>query len=200
VNFQSFNSYLAGGVGSTTYSFALNLGIYLLTVPPDAGREPKQRNDQICPDEWQCHLRLHPQRGLDQPELPRRDIWYIDPHGAYLASAVHDARRVIANTGLPWFDKWTDERILNTLLTVPAMLLDDGTELPGRAGAPSRNYVAGYLARGLKQYALAVGLLSEALKQYHEIDARNATLMGRWFKPMTPPRLSEDVTQLRAAV
>lgn len=28
INFQSFNSYLADGVGCTTYSFAINLGVY----------------------------------------------------------------------------------------------------------------------------------------------------------------------------
>src|SRR5271165_6784795 len=33
VNFQSFSSYLAGGVGCTTFSFALNLGIYFHAIP-----------------------------------------------------------------------------------------------------------------------------------------------------------------------
>ena len=33
VNFQSFNSYLAGGVGCTTFSFAVNLGTTLDYVP-----------------------------------------------------------------------------------------------------------------------------------------------------------------------
>jgi hypothetical protein len=32
VNFQSFNSYLAGVIGCTTYSFALNLGCYYLAI------------------------------------------------------------------------------------------------------------------------------------------------------------------------
>ncbi|HSB16298.1 MAG TPA: hypothetical protein VLE22_17720, partial [Bryobacteraceae bacterium] len=30
VNFQSFNAYLAVGVGCTTFSFGLNLGVYVM--------------------------------------------------------------------------------------------------------------------------------------------------------------------------
>jgi len=33
VNFQSFSRYLAERVGCTTFSFALNLGIYFRTIP-----------------------------------------------------------------------------------------------------------------------------------------------------------------------
>lgn len=33
INFQSFNSYLAESVGCTTFSFAVNLGIYFLGIP-----------------------------------------------------------------------------------------------------------------------------------------------------------------------
>ena len=33
VNFQSFNKYLADGIGCTTYSFGLNLGIYVEGSP-----------------------------------------------------------------------------------------------------------------------------------------------------------------------
>jgi hypothetical protein len=40
VNFQSFNSYLAGGVGCTTFSFAVNLGAALDYVPGLASRDP----------------------------------------------------------------------------------------------------------------------------------------------------------------
>lgn len=59
VNFQSFDDYLACGVGCTTYSFALNLGLYLRCVPPD-DFGIKRRETDLVPKEWECHLRLHP--------------------------------------------------------------------------------------------------------------------------------------------
>ena len=53
VNYQSFNSYLAQGVGCTTFSFALNLGIVFRAIPfqypvkkgPDPSVKPQKYAD-----------------------------------------------------------------------------------------------------------------------------------------------------------
>lgn len=200
VNFQSFNSYLAEGVGATTYSFALNLGIYLLAVPHRPGRPTKLVGDELRPEEWQSDLRLHLERGLEQPELPRRDIWYIDESGRYLGSAVRDARRAIAESGLPWFERWSsDATLLEALRTEGDLLLTDGTNLPGNAGSPARNYATGYVALALDDRTVAAEYLARALMQFEAIDASNAQISRR-FPPCTPEGLREDVRVLGAAV
>src|SRR6266851_3843005 len=51
LNFQSFNSYLAEGVGSTTYSFAINLGCYIKAIPSRLGCF-KQENGYLMPPEY----------------------------------------------------------------------------------------------------------------------------------------------------
>ena len=58
VNFQSFNSYQAAVIGCTTYSFGVNLGCYLLSIPyPIWAVHIKGKSGQLLPDESQCHIR-----------------------------------------------------------------------------------------------------------------------------------------------
>jgi hypothetical protein len=56
VNFQSFNSYIAEGVGCTTFSFALNLGIYFRSIPLDYPIR-KGPDPSVKPQEYHCHFR-----------------------------------------------------------------------------------------------------------------------------------------------
>src|SRR5262245_56252790 len=76
VNFQSFNSYLADGIRCTTYSFGLNLGIYLLAIPTFPS-SPKTRGSNPTLSVFDCHYRRKLERSFVQPELGRRDIWFI---------------------------------------------------------------------------------------------------------------------------
>jgi len=73
VNFQSFNSYSAGVLGCTTYSFSS--GSYLVEVP-SLGRpgRPKEKDGAPVPEEYECHRRGRLHRSFAQPELERRDI------------------------------------------------------------------------------------------------------------------------------
>lgn len=199
VNFQSFNDYVARGVGCTTYSFAVNLGICLLAVPPAQHHDsPKKKDGSLRPEPWQCHLQLPLHRTMEQPELPRTDIWYVDERGHYLSSAVRDARDVIANRGLLWFERWTDGAVLAELLSERVLPSDD-TRLPGNPGSLTRHYVAGYLAWHAGDRALAAQLLRAALEQYEHFDAINAKTSKRHV-PRTPMRLRADLDALRAAV
>lgn len=199
VNFQSFSAYLAEGLACTSYSFSLRLGIYLLAIPARGAEAPKRLGDQLRPEEWQCHLRLTPESGLEQLELARRDIWYIDEAGHYLPAAARDARRAIAEVGLPWCDRWTDAAVLAELRTASSMHLADGTQLPGHVGSPARHYAAGYLARALGERAAAAEFLARALAQYEAMDESNAKTWKR-FEPRTPEHLRADVRELGAAV
>ena len=68
VNFQSFSASLADAVGCTTFSFSVNLGVWL---PPDASEELEPKRDaqgRLRPAEYQCvPHRRRLQKSLAQP-------------------------------------------------------------------------------------------------------------------------------------
>jgi hypothetical protein len=200
VNFQSFNSYLAEGLRCTTHSFALNIGTFLNAIPPDA-RAPKERNGLPCPAEYECHFRNKLRRGLQQPELARDDIWYIGPDGEYLAEAVQDARRVIADAGLSWFDRLADpQAVLATLRSDLKWIAPDGM-LPGNPDSPARNRAIAYLAWSVGDLALALEHLERLLEQARARDEANAKLRLRRPMPIgATPTLIADVERLRELV
>lgn len=159
VNFQSFNSYLAGAVGCTTYSFALNLGCYISAIPWEYARPLKQKGALLLPEEFQCHLRLHLDKSISQPELPRANIWLIGESGEYLPDAVSDASGAILERGLPWFRQMGDyDFLLQQLTTDKTPIWSTGTR-----SSPKRSYLVGYLALAQGRPALAVQHLRLAL-------------------------------------
>src|SRR5882724_2810970 len=52
VNFQSFNSYIASGVGCTTFSFAIKLGFHYTFLPEIGTSKSYDRNNR--PQEYHC--------------------------------------------------------------------------------------------------------------------------------------------------
>lgn len=64
VNFQSFNRYNADVLDVTTFSFAVNLGTYLLYVPPQW--PPKVKAGRLIPIESECHFRGRLARTISQ--------------------------------------------------------------------------------------------------------------------------------------
>ena len=56
VNFQSFNAYLAEGVGCTSYSFGLNLGVYLQGGHDTAIK--RNKTGYLPPHQAECHSRV----------------------------------------------------------------------------------------------------------------------------------------------
>jgi hypothetical protein len=68
VNFQSFSASLADTIGCTTFSFALNLGVWL--AEDDNAQNLKLRRDadgRLRPEEYQCPHRLDLPKSLEQP-------------------------------------------------------------------------------------------------------------------------------------
>ena len=56
------------------------------------------------PREYECQFRGRLSRTFEQPELSRRDIWYVDPEGGYRAKAAHDVRMALTRQGFDWFE------------------------------------------------------------------------------------------------
>jgi hypothetical protein len=166
VNFQSFNSYLAGGIGATTFSFALNLGIYFRAVPM-WHPTPASQDPSVRPEEYHCHFRLKLSKEIEQPLLPRRDVWFVAPDGTNLLETLADARAVILNDGLPWFAKSLSlEEVLRSLL-----------EDPNRS--PIRKHMIGHIAKSLGLDELADPMIAEAGAELRKIVSGTKTTRGR---------------------
>jgi hypothetical protein len=157
VNFQSFNSSLADRVGCTTFSFALNLGIYVRAIPvlyPVRHR----RDPSVTPQEFDCHFRRRLLKEIEQLVLPRRDIWYVAGDGSNLLACMTDARVVLQGEGLPWFEKF------QSLEDVLHLLMGEG-QLPDVYAAPhspARKYMIGHIAHSLGHTEIAEPMIAEA--------------------------------------
>ena len=161
VSFQSFNSYLASGVGCTTYSFALRLGCYLSGLPRKVGI--KESGGLLLPEEYECHLRMSLQKTITQKELKRRDIWYVSESGENLDAVIANTRNLLLENGLPWFTHFSDMReVLRTLLE-DSEGMDGGTWGFGRHPSPARHFMTGYVALSLNLKQLAAEHLEKAL-------------------------------------
>lgn len=114
VNFQSFNFYLATCLGCTTYSFGVKLGCSFDAIPRS---ERIKRKDQFFrPEEYECHFRRALQKTIQQPNLKRTDVWYVDHSGQNLKVVIEDAKKAILENGLPWFNRFADfNEVLRTL-------------------------------------------------------------------------------------
>ena len=153
VNFQSFNDYNASIIGCTTYSFAVNLGCYLLEVP-ESFPSVKRKDGLALPQEYNCHFRGRVHRQIEQPELRTDEIWYIDPEAKYLNKALHDVRMALLRDAFPWFDRLRDR---NEVLRI---LLEDQQIMAslwgfGNLGSPYRQYLTGYVALAMRREDLA---------------------------------------------
>ena len=159
INFQSFNSYNAGVLDITTFSFAVNLGCYLRYVPnryPNAKGLKCLEGDTPQPKEFQCHLRGPLTRSYVDPSCRSRQIWPIDQGGSNLDKALHDVRMVLNRDGIPWFDQFTSPRLVYDIF---ATREEDMGHLWGfgAPGSPIRTYLLGYSAKaaGLTDAAVA---------------------------------------------
>ena len=166
VNFQSFSSYLAQVVGCTTFSFALNLGIFFRAIPLHY-RIRKGPDPSVKPQEYHCHFRHRLLKGIEQPILPRRDTWYVERDGSNLLETLADARTRIEKEGLPWFDRFESmEGVLH--------LLREQDQLPdvhATRTSPARKYMVGHIARSLGK-AEAEAIIAEAEGDLEAIRAR----------------------------
>jgi hypothetical protein len=176
VNFQSFNSYNAGVLGITTYSFALNLGCYLRYVPnryPDAPGSGRLEGDRPQPKEYECHMRGRMSRSYAERACKDSQIWFIDQRGSNLGIALHDARMVLNRDGIPWFEQFTSPRAVYDILATRDEVMGRVWGF-GRSGSPVRTYFLGYAAKaaGLHDAAEANLLHAASTKSFEPIRER----------------------------
>ena len=106
VNFQSFNEQLASGVGCTTYSLALNLGVFV-----SGGRSPlikRDRQGTLLPREYECDFRraLEKRRSIDG--FSRPDVFYIDPDGNTVGPCFREIACLLTTEAPQWFARHND--------------------------------------------------------------------------------------------
>jgi hypothetical protein len=158
VNFQSFNSYLASAIGSTTYSFSIRLGCFLSDIPHSG---IKAKDGLLMPEEHHCHLRYTIHKKFSQPECERTDVFYVDAKGQYLPTVVEAVRQGIATEGLSWFQRFSDMReVLRTLMEDDEA--SEGTWGFGAKASPARNLYTGYVALSLNKIPIATEHLRQA--------------------------------------
>jgi len=161
VNFQSFNAYNAGVLGCTTFSFAVNLGIWLSYIPPYAG-QPTRKDGLTLPEEYECYFRRSLRKRLAQPEFERKEIWFVADDGSNVGEAVSDAAAVISDEGLPWFDRFREPQEVPRTLAEEKEAMD-GTWGFGNTSSPVRLYLTGYAAVHVGEYDLAARSFEELL-------------------------------------
>jgi hypothetical protein len=160
VNFQSFNSCLANSLGCTTYSFCVRLGCSFDTIP--LSRRLKRKDEFFRPEEYECHFRRPLQKTIRQPNLKRTDVWYVDPSGQNLKVVIEDAKKVILENGLPWFNRFTDlNEVLRTLQEDSES--HEGTSGFGTKTSLIRHFMTGYVAKSLGKTQLASEHIKKAL-------------------------------------
>ena len=169
LNFQSFNSYNADVLGCTTFSFTVNLSVYLTYLPEKT--KIKEKEGILRPEEFQGHFRGGIKKGFEQPEFPRKDIWFIDNKGENIQTAINDCKNQIKKTGLDWYNKFDTKEKIFAILTEDEMDMD-GTWGFGNFDSPNRNELIAYTANELGQTDIATQKLQRLIdfnKEQYEI-------------------------------
>lgn len=177
VHVHSFNSYLASVLGSTTFSFSVELGVFLASIA-ELSSMARYVRDRAQPRETDCHVRKVLTKGLDQSPgallaafgegpvpldygswIDRPDLWYVLPTGSNLETVVLDARDQLIANGLPWLERMSDPReVLGALVERRDQYGDRGVILEMYGGAlesPGRWRSIGALAVALGDRDLA---------------------------------------------
>ncbi len=192
VNFQSFNRYHADVIGCSTYSFAVNLGVFVAGVPSD--HPLPTRGGMPCPEEYACHIRRRLHSSL--PTLPSYpDVWLMGEDDAESEATVQAATLVLVETALPWFEAFRDRRAVLEMLRDERSPPDELTNLAGNTDSPTRHIVAGYLALTIGADEQGATHLRQALAKLRAFDAQNASLRSG-MRSIVPQHLQATVDGL----
>jgi len=165
INFQSFNSYNSKILGCTTFSFSVNLSVYLTFVPEQT--KIKEKSGKKRPDESQGHFRCKLKKGINQRKFLREDIWSIDDEGKNITTVVLDCKNQIEQVGFDWFNRFdTKEKIFN-ILTKNEIDMNKTWGF-GNFDSALRNELTAYVALELGRIELAIEKLNKLIDFYRE--------------------------------
>ncbi len=196
VNFKSLNPYEATVMGCPTFSFAVNLGCYLLYVPcPYGESHVKEKGGLLLPDEAQCPFRgnLRPLAiGARMSHLVNRtvspNVWLLRRDGRNLSPTLSNVREALLNRGMRWFRRLErPEAVLRILMREPERI----GRLWGFGGIPSplRSYVTGYVALAIGNRDFALAHLKAALESgcFPEVSHELQSAIHAASLPSGPP-------------
>lgn len=171
IDFQSLGHYLGQSLNTTSFSFGIDIGIQFTATSkyPWFGRVASE-----APPRPGGHLTKSLRKRLNQPELPRPDVWYVDPNGENLPEVVRDARDAVLDQAMPWLEKYSDEAFaLGALETRPDTFYEPGIlneDFGGVVGSLGRAMTASVLALELGDKKHAIEIWRNLLKNpYYEL-------------------------------
>lgn len=111
VNFQSFNSYTADGIGCTTFSFAVNLGVHL---DGGAGERwmARDKHGRCLPAEYHCEFRTRLLKRTVVDGFASPDIFYVDAEGRTTEAVFREVQELVDGFALRWFAEHADPELL----------------------------------------------------------------------------------------
>lgn len=107
LSFQSFNSYLAEGLGCTTYSFTPRLGVYVIGSPGEV-RIKRDKSGRLRPQEYECDFRRELRKRSPVDGFARNDVFYIDPEGRTTAACFEELKHLCIEFVPTWFKAHND--------------------------------------------------------------------------------------------
>ncbi len=160
INFQSYNTYHAEVLRVTPFSFSVNLGCCLRSIP--FALDVKVKNGIPLPREYECDFRGGLKRSFFQFRNRHKDVWYIDKEGKSIEKSLQDVTNQIRQSALPWFQRLSNKSEVMRILCNESERMDELWGF-GKNPSPHRSYLTGYLALSLGNEKLAKQKLQEAV-------------------------------------
>lgn len=138
VTLRSFNAYNAGVLGCTTFSVTVEVGVFYRCFDPGLTR----------PQDYDCTFRAILGKTVRQPffatewgpATDRADILHVRSDGSNLDEVVDEAKRLLADQGLPFLDRFNEpEEAFRALMNERMHGGDFGMPdvvFPGNPGSP----------------------------------------------------------------
>ena len=165
LNFQSFNSYHSEVMGCTTFSYSVNLSVFLNYIPGKI--HVKEKNGLKRPNEAEGNFRKQLEKGMSQTELKTRDVWYVDNEGKNLSDCINDTKKQIKDVALGWYEKFNSKEKIMEILNKEEIDMN-GTWGFGRFDSANRAELVAYTAFELDDIDLCLAKLDELLEFYKE--------------------------------
>jgi hypothetical protein len=107
VSFRSFSAHLADGLKCTTFSFVLELGVYVIGSDQEEFRK-KDPHGRLLPRQGDCSFRAGLNKRTAVDGFARGDIFYIDPEGHSVGPCFREVQYLVTEIARRWFSVLND--------------------------------------------------------------------------------------------